>query len=295
MRELVLCDAAGLARYAPSLRALEREVTYPLDDGRDRFFIDHGERYHPFFSGLGDARFLLAAEGDRVLGSVAGVFRESREGGRAVPSVYLCDLKVHPSQRGTGLARTMAARALRLAVTDPSLWRWRLAYGAAMRDARGDVTRSMRGAHAGRLLAPEATLAVYFVGARSLATLDPTGCPAPPTTPGLELSPRDLPAVTTTAGRKDLRRISNGEPWPLAHLTRGPAAWGTSLGAYLRACGETLAPEETACFTLDQRLEDHVAWLRARGVCSDTVCTVYTLRLGLRASTGWAHLSPSEI
>ena len=295
MLELVLCDAAGLARYAPSLRALEREVTYPLDDGRDRFFIDHGERYHPFFSGLGDARFLLAAEGDRVLGSVAGVFRESREGGRAVPSVYLCDLKVHPSQRGTGLARTMAARALRLAVTDPSLWRWRLAYGAAMRDARGDVTRSMRGAHAGRLLAPEATLAVYFVGARSLATLDPTGCPPPPTTPGLELSPRALPAVTTTAGRKDLRRISNGAPWPLAHLTHGPATWGTSLGAYLRACGDSLAPEATACFTLDQRLDDHVAWLRARGVCSDTVCTVYTLRLGRRASTGWAHLSPSEI
>ena len=144
MPELVLCDAAGLARYVPSLRALEREVTYPLDDGRDRFFIDHGERYHPFFSGLGDARFLLAAEGDRVLGSVAGVFRESREGGRAVPSVYLCDLKVHPSQRGTGLARTMAARALRLAVTDPSLWRWRLAYGAAMRDARGDCSRPRR-------------------------------------------------------------------------------------------------------------------------------------------------------
>lgn len=295
MPELVLCDAAGLARYAPSLRALEREVTYPLDDGRDRFFIDHGERYHPFFSGLGDARFLLAAEGDRVLGSVAGVFRESREGGRGVPSVYLCDLKVHPSQRGTGLARTMAARALRLAVTDPSLWRWRLAYGAAMRDARGDVTRSMRGVHAGRLLAPEATLAVYFVRAGTLASLDPTGCPPPPTTPGLELSPRDLPAVTTTAGRKDLRRISNGAPWPLAHLTHGPAAWGASLGAYLRACGASLAPDETACFTLDQRLDDHVAWLRARGVCSDTVCTVYTLRLGRRASTGWAHLSPSEI
>ena len=41
-----------------AVSALERGVTYPL--GHDRFAIDHGSAYHPFFSALGDARFLVA-------------------------------------------------------------------------------------------------------------------------------------------------------------------------------------------------------------------------------------------
>jgi GNAT superfamily N-acetyltransferase len=303
---LRLLDAHGLAPYARDLVALEASLTYPVDDGADRFAIDHGPTYHPFFSALGDPRFLLALDGDRVVGAVAGVFREARDGAERTAAVYLCDLKVAASHRGTGLARRMAAYALAKAATEPDLWRWRLAYAAAMRDARGDVTRSMRGAHAGRLLAPAATLAVYFVKARALAALDPAGCPAAPDGDGLDLSPTVRatargPGVTTTAGRKDLRLVSTGAPWPLAHLALGPGQWGASLGAYLRACGEFLgdegAPEATACFTLDARLAGHSAWLTARGVSPGAACTVYTFRLGLpaRRARVWVHLSPSEI
>ena len=303
---LRVVDAHGLAPYARDLAALEASITYPVDDGADRFAIDRGPTYHPFFSALGDPRFLLALDGGRVVGAVAGVFREARDGGERTPAAYLCDLKIAASHRGTGLARRMAAYTLAKAASDPSLWRWRLAYAAAMRGAHGDVTRSMRGAHAGRLLAPAATLAVYFVKARTLASLDPHGCPVVPAGAGLDLSPAVRatcrgPGVTNTAGRKDLRLVSTGAPWPLEHLALGPREWGPSLGAYLRACGEFLgdegSPEATACFTLDERLAGHVAWLRARGVSPGAACTVYTLRLGLpsRRVRAWVHLSPSEI
>lgn len=295
---LLVTDARGIAPWAASLRALERSITYPLADGAERFFIDHGADYHPFFSALGDPRFLLALDGARVVGSIAGVFRTARVGDQALPSVYLCDLKVEASRRGTGLARRMAGLALWRAATDPSLWRWRIAYGAAMRGARGDVTRSVRGMHPGRLLSPEAVLALYFVPAGTLAALDVSGCPGAPGGAGLDLSPGQRDDIVRTAGRKDLRLVSTDAPWPLAHLPRGPREWSPSLGAYLRACGARVADEDhpaaLTCFALDRRLARHVAWLAERGVSADTACTVYTLRLGVRRAP-WTHLATSEI
>lgn len=303
---LTVVDAAGLAPYAAELAALEASITYPVDDGRDRFAIDHGSAYHPFFSALGDARFLVALDGGRVVGSVAGVFRDAYEPGGHRPGVYLCDFKIAPSHRGTGLGRRMAAHALWRAATDRSLWRWHLAWAAAMRGERGDVMRSARGLHAASLLRPEATLAVYFTPAATLAALDPRDCPAPPAAPGLDLSPTVTqhgrgPGVTTTAGRKDLRLVSTGKPWPLHHLTLGPRDWAPSWGHWLRACGEYVSARDRGdaltCFTLDRRLGDHLAWLDAQGVSPGAACTVYVLRIPwLRApETSWVHLSPSEI
>jgi GNAT superfamily N-acetyltransferase len=303
---LRIVDAAGLAPFARDLVALEASIEYPIADGADRFTIDHGEAYHPFFSALGDARFLLALDGDRVVGAMVGVFREANDCGRPRSAAYLCDFKVAASHRGTGVARRMATYALAKAATDPSLWRWRIAYAAAMRGERGDVTRSMKGAHAGKLLRPAATLAVYFASARALASLDATTCPKTPAGEGLDLSPAvratcEGPGVTSTAGRKDLRLVSTGRPWPLAHLPIGPRAWGDSLAAYLRACGEWICArsgdDATVCFALDEALTEHVRWLAARGVSPGAACTVYTLRLAApsRERPPWVHLATSEI
>lgn len=303
---LRVVDAAGIAPFARDLADLERSIEYPIADGADRFTIDHGDGYHRFFSGLGDARFLLALDRGRVVGSMVGVFREALDGGRSTSSVYLCDLKLARSHRGTGLARRMAAYALAKAATDPSLWRWRMAYAAAMRGERGDVTRSMSGAHAGKLLRPAATLAVYFEKARTLASLDERDAPRAPREALLDLSPRvsatcEGPGVTSTAGRKDLRLLSTGAPWPLWHLPLAPDAWGPSLAHYLSECGRWLSPrhgdDATACFALDRAFTDHIDWLGARGVSPGAACTVYTLRLAL--PTGRrplrAHLATSEI
>lgn len=303
---LTVVDAAGLAPFASELAALEAAITYPIDDGRDRFAIDHGLDYHPFFSRMGDARFLLARDGGRVVGSVAAVFRDAYEPGGHRPGVYLCDFKLAPSHRGTGLGRRMAAHALHRAVTDRSLWRWHLAWAAAMRGERGDVMRSARGLHPARLLRAGATLAVYFTPAARLAALDPRDCPPPPRSPGLDLSPtvtRECrgPGVVTTAGRKDLRLASSGRPWPLHHLALGPRDWAPSWGHWLQSCGafltHTAGRDAVACLTLDHRLDDHRTWLAAQGVHPGATCTVYVLRIPwLRApDTRWVHLSPSEI
>lgn len=295
MIEIRLVDAGGLAPYADGLRTLERDITYPIADGRDRFWIDHGPHYHPFFSALGDAHFLVALDRGTVVGTCAGVLRAARLGDRPIPSGYACDLKIARSHRGTGAARRMLVHGFREMLGTPHLRQWRYAYGAAMRSERGDVMNSARGLHPARLFRPHARLRLYFIPVHALANLDPSGCPPNPAVDGLDLSPTTHGFVSTH-GTKDLRLVSTGAPWPLVHLTDGPRGWTTSLGHHLAHAARALPADALTCFAIDERLRAHHLWLAARGFASDTVSTIYGLSLvrGLRRAP-WVHLATSEI
>lgn len=88
-----------------ALERFERQFEYPLgDDGR--FRISHGRDYLPFFAAMGDATVSVAEAGGEVLGTVARVERWMQCG--SAPSErrrvhYLCDLKVSPLHRCSGL------------------------------------------------------------------------------------------------------------------------------------------------------------------------------------------------
>ncbi|MDY7225664.1 GNAT family N-acetyltransferase [Hyalangium rubrum] len=298
----VLTDPNGIAPYVPELRRLEQSIRYPISDGADHFFIDHGPRYHPFFSNLGEARFLLALRGDRVIGSVAGVMRTVSVGGRPTRALYICDLKVAAEERGQGLSRRLIQVGLRHVIQDRDLRQTRFFYGAAMRGSLGDVMRSAQGAHPFKLGSSNARLRLYFAAPEALARLDLEQAPPPPRSQGAVLgpaTPTEEPGLFSTAGSKDLRLVSSGQPWPLIHLPLGPEAWRPSWGAYLRRCGEAIVSrglQGSACFAIDERMENHISWLSAQGVTPGAVCTVYSLRLSLLpASVTWVHLPTSEI
>ncbi|MFO0576367.1 MAG: GNAT family N-acetyltransferase [Polyangia bacterium] len=309
--------AAAIGPYVPALRRLEQAITYPISDGAngadgadetDRFFIDHGADYHPFFSRLGEAHFVLALDEERsagrpeeqVIGALAGVLRRAEHSGRSIPSVYLCDLKLHADYRGQDVVPRLLRFALGL-VRQPRFQRWRLAYGAAMRGRRGDVMRSARGLSLLRLGSTLGQLTLYFVPPERLAALQPRTAPTPPDAAyGLDLSPEVAerlvpPGTESTAGRKDLRLVSTGEPWPLVHLPRSIASPG--YAEYLVACGRALAPQGgLACFAIDERLTDWNEWLRRAGLSPGALCTVYGLRLVPSLySARWVHLATSEI
>lgn len=298
--------ADEIGPYVPDLRAIERATEYPIADGADAFTIDHGQDYSRFFTTLGhDARFVLAFDGDRVVGGVAGVARNVRMGDRMVPAVYGADWKVAPEARGKGFGRAMMTWGFGLIFRQPELLTWRFAYVAAMRGKKGDVMRATRGVHPARLSAKAARLAVFFVAPGQLAALSVAGAPpSPEEDRGINLSfvvtgQVDEPGLVSTAGRKDLRLRSTGQPWPLVHLPLGPRHWRPTWGHYLRACGEALqarSPSSTACFAVDERLVSHITWLESQGVTRGAACTVYALDLTLRARrAGWLHLATSEI
>lgn len=305
--------ACEVGPYVEGLRAIERATEYPIADGADTFTIDHGADYTRFFTMLGhDARFTLALRGDRVVGGVVGIARNVRILGKMTPAVYGADMKISPEARGTGAGRKMAHWAFGLVFKHPELFTWRYAYVAAMRGAKGDVMRATRGVHPARLAGKAATLAVYFVEPERLARLSLASEPPPPDPDaGVDLSfvttgQVEPPGMVSTAGRKDLRLRSTGQPWPLVHLPLGPAAWTPSYGHYLKACGEALSSRGSgegprtngtlACFALDERMDSHISWLSAQGIGRGAVCSVYALDLTLRARRAkWLHLATSEI
>lgn len=289
-------EAAALGPLVPGLRALEAGIPYPIEDGTDHFTIDHGEDYAAFYRGLGDAHYLVARDGEQIVGSIAGALRDARVGERRVPAVYLGDLKVAAPYRGTGVARQLAFGCVRM-MRQRRFRQWRLVYFAAMRGARGDVSRALRGFNPGRFLRPAAVLQLYFVPPETLRRLDPSTAPPAPETRGVDLSPTVDADRVSTAGRKDLRIASTGRPWPLVHLPRGPRAWGGSLGTYLARCAAAdWAPGELACFGLDARLIEHTDWLTFNGLKPGAVCTIHTLAWpGVLRGVRWMHLATSEI
>ena len=256
---------------------------------------------------MGQAHFAVALEGEEVVGNGVGIIRYALAGERRVVTGYGCDFKLCARLRGSGLSRRLVTFALKemLRPSQPQFRSWRFAYGAAMRGEKGDVLRSGRGLHPLRLLSPYARLHLYFVPPSVLAELRVEGCPdSPSASVGLDLSPDAETSggaigIVSTAGKKDLRLVSTGEPWPLQHLVLGPRSWTPTLGAYLQRAGAALVQagaQGPACFALDERLGDHVRWLQSRGIESGATCNIIAWRLWPRLPRfEWVHLATSEI
>ncbi len=302
---IVHVEAREVSRYADGLRALEEQITYPLDDGQERFFIDHGSDYAAFFEQMGEAHFLVALNGAQVVGAMTGVLKRAELSGRSYSAGYACDLKLDPRFRGAGLAQRMLFFGLK-EMLKPSNGRyrsWRMLYAAAMRDARGDVRNSAKGLSPIRLVKPWATLGIYFVQPEVLAMLPTGSAPALHAGEALNLSPDVSASVVCTAGRKDLRLVSTGAPWPLHHLVKSPAQWGPDLGGYLSKSAQDLlgqGAQGMACFALDHRLKPHINWLLSHNIQQGAVCTVLGMfkpsRVARRvARSAWLHLATSEI
>lgn len=298
---LQILEPNELDPWREALHALEASISYPLDDqGHQRFTIDHGADYEGFFSRRGDARFLIASDDEAgLLGTMAGCWHKAQLGDRALKALYLGDLKLSPSARGQRLVHKMAAYALYSLFTQRRLRGWSMVYGAAMQGTRGDVTRSMKGAHAGRLLEPMARLALYFTTPQALADLDPQGCPEV-CGRGLNLSPTQAP-WRSNMPEKTLRLLPEHKPWPLIHLTQGPGSSAQPFGEYLRLCGQQLmhaAPDHQVCFALDERHVEHQRWLSQRHLEPGGACMIYGLKIDAllpRIKPAWLHLAPCDI
>ena len=81
-------------------------------------YAHHGERYATFFERMGDAHFLLALDGDEVVGTFAGVGKWAESAGRRIPTVYGADWKIAPAWRGGRLAPKFLTTGIRLVRTE---------------------------------------------------------------------------------------------------------------------------------------------------------------------------------
>ena len=303
--QIAILEREELAERQGALRALEQSITYALDaQGQRRFCIDHGPDYGEFFARRGHARFMVVSQEQQVVGTLAGCWHQASLGRRPVRALYLGDLKLAASHRGRGVARQMALYALGALYRERRLRGFELVYGAAMRGLQGDVTRSMKGLHPGRLLEPLAKLQLYFTSPDALLAMDLTMCPPSPQGQGLELSQEDDALWRVNSPCKTLTLLPEREPWALIHLTQRPSRWPEgSLGESLKRAALGIAQAGLAgqlCFALDERLSAHQRWLRGQGLSPGAQCTIYGVWARREPPDGprahaWAHLAPCDI
>ncbi len=296
--KLKILEANEIQTYVKGLRALEASISYPISAGADSFQIDHGSEYHPFFSEMGKCKFMLFVDGSKVLGSLAGVWKDVSLGENKSVGFYFADLKLAPSVRGKGIPARMVRLAFLRWMFSKEYRGWNFIYFAAMQGVQGGVSRSFRGFHLGKITQPVARLLVFFIPVVDLLEL-PDGGPASGQADGVRLSPNVTDAVTWNTGKKDFVLASTGNPWKLAHL-RPVGSGGPRLGEELRSAGQEIQgiePTALGCLAVDERLTSVIEWLNQHGIQTDTYCNLHSVSFfgpSLRIFP-WVEISTSEI
>ena len=204
--------------------------------------------------------------------------------------------------RGAGCRARFFWKGFRMLMSPQYLPRWRVAY------VRGDARRAGR-RHAQRDAA--STSPSWRGRARASPSTSSSRAPrrparrrraAPPPRAASTSAPTPRAARRAWCRRRDARICACVDGPAVA--SSAPAARsggvdaeprGAICAAPARRSSPTRAPGP-ACFALDERLADHVAWLAAQGITPGAVCTVYTFGLpGAPKPAPWVHLATSEI
>jgi hypothetical protein len=291
-----ILEAEELAPYVAQLLELERAIRYPIEGGEDHFIIDHGPSYTSFFTDMGRSYFLLVFDGERVVGSIAGVFKSLSLGGRDRTGLYLADLKLHHEYRGLGVPAQMIWHALARWPFARAYQGWSFLFYAAMQGAYGDVNRTFKGLHLGRLVVPSVELKIFFIPPTELLELPP-GELSELKKGAAELSPTKSEELAWNLGQKTFRLESTGEPWKLAHLPTFQQASSDRLRGWAKEIDQKDS-EALLCFAVDQRNSSMIEWLEARGLTTNTDCLIYALSFhgfSLSQAADWLLLSTAEI
>ena len=207
---LVTLDRGSRDRYRAGVTALEASASYPL--GADRFRIDHGADYFAFFDRIGELRYEIALDRDRVVAVGAGILRTGVPfGDRARSAWYLCDLKVHPDYRGRWIPFSIMRRAV-----PKSYVRCPRCYAISMNPDGGRTNPVVTLLQRWRLVPLHASpiLLVYSLDAQSMRAAIPL----------LEAHRGAAPSYLSLGGIKDIVLASTGRPMQLLHAQFGPYA-----------------------------------------------------------------------
>lgn len=159
---LKVCISSDLIQFQSQLLSFEKEFIYPLTS-TENFYISHGADYTRFFERMGDSRYLLAFDGDSIVGMIAVVKKTIYFQGKSYQGFYLADLKIKQSYRGQGIAKAIYWKLLTSVPKYRYAWRWSFCYFVGMVGAKGDVSRAFSGSLPTKLIHSLGYLNIYFV------------------------------------------------------------------------------------------------------------------------------------
>ena len=273
--KLKIVESSDIMQYQNQFSNIEQSIKYPLDGGADSFTINHGNRYDHFFSNMGKTRFLIALESAKLCGSIAGVWKKIKINNKPLCALYVADLKIIAKYRGRRIPLKMVFHALLKYIIYQKYKGWKFLYYIGMNGEKGNVTKSFRGFHLGRLSKSICNQNIYIINPNDLENLSYFSfIPNNGTT--IELSPNNINKIITNRGIKDLTLQSSGKIMQLAHIHfQIDENLNQSISELVSIIKQKFY-DYKLCFAVDTRNQKFINYLSQNKIESNTTCSIYT-------------------
>jgi len=271
-----IVNEEGLLPFIPELRSIEKKIEYPLEDGATNFFIDHGEKYSPFFTQQGyKTRFLIITQKDEVIGNIAGVWKKIYLGKRTYNALYASDLKLKPEYRGRGVVKKFLWHLFIRWPFVKEFQGWDFVYFCAMQRESLGVDATFKGAHLGRLTKPKSILNVYILDPKQLFGYDLKNiCHDPDSEMNLSQHLKD--EILWNDGKKNIISTKDSSLLKLGHLN--PELLYIHNTEKLKKAIYNINKRKNGrlCFAIDCRNAFQINWLKEQGIYTETKCKVFS-------------------
>ena len=106
--EFDIIGPENINKYIHDFRSLEEKIEYPLENGLGNFRIIHGENYHTFFTQQGfKTRFVAIKKRNKVIGTIAGIWKPIKIKNKEYAGFYISDLKIDLDHRKKNILRKL--------------------------------------------------------------------------------------------------------------------------------------------------------------------------------------------
>ena len=261
--------------FVQKLRLIEKDIEYPLEDGGENFFIDHGKQYSPFFTQQGfKTRFLIILDNDNVVGSIAGVWKKTISNGKKYNALYASDLKLKREYRNKGLVKNFLWYLIIRWPFIKDFKGWDFIYFCAMQRSNKGVEATFKGFHLGRLTKSEAVLNIYILDPIKFKEVDIEKIYFEPESE-INLSPNLIDDVLWNDGKKNIVSTKDKSIMKLGHIN--PQLFYKENNLRLQDAVTNIARNKgSLCFAIDNKNHVVINQLEKYGIYTDTKCKVFS-------------------
>jgi hypothetical protein len=275
--EFKILDKEQIKIYVSQFREIEKYIEYPLEDGENTFTIDHGLDYHTFFSQQGHkSRFIAIKNNDRVIGTLAVVWKTIQIIDKNYTAIYFSDLKLDFKYRKKRIIHKLFWYLLKNWPLKKDFRGWDFAYYCAMLRDGGSVEKSFSILNPARLASGTAMFNIYMVDPEKIRLLNWEEKSVNKVESFINLSSQRNEFVFWNDGKKDIISKATKTVMPLGHLHPQFFINKYSI-AHKNAINEISNKDNAlACFAIDNRDKQKIEWLKSNDISTETKCKIFS-------------------
>ena len=263
--------------YVDELRLLEKRIEYPLENGQENFHIIHGNNYPQFFTQQGfKTRFVAIKHGDKVIGSVAGVWKPVIIESKEYTGFYISDLKIDVKHRKKKILPRLLWYLFKRWPFNSDYQGWDFNFFCTMLRNGNGVEASFKGLNLTKLPSLSATIKIFMIDPVAFQSFNFNSHPKENESSFINLSPYRTELVLWNNGIKDIQSTKDGSILQLGHLH--PLLFTKEFSQRLKECIKEIKNRKNGlvCFAIDTRDIKKIDWLKSNGIKTNTLCNIFS-------------------